>query len=91
MAEFELEHEQFGMVFLDHDCVNRFVDASDFQYNVLTFWETAQRLFDMQFKGVIVIHSGNPVGAARMAAMLREMSDTVFVFPYGTFDVKYGG
>lgn len=86
-----LENQSFDLVFLDHDCINKFVDRMDPDYNQLTFWVAAVKLNVMNFPGVVVIHSGNPVGAARMAELLRDRwAGTTFVQPFGSFEIVYG-
>jgi len=77
----------YDMIFLDHDCVPRFVDRTDSDFLDKTFWRVAQMIRHTKYPATVVIHSGNPVGAARMAAFIRPVAK-VYVMPYGTFDVK---
>lgn len=96
IAQLYLERNEFDMVFLDHDAVPGFVDPltngkPNPHYSELTFWKIAEELTSMNFPGVIVVHSGNPSGAGRMAAMLRRRQDgSTFVYPFGSFDIRYG-
>ena len=78
---------RFNIVFLDHDCVPRFVDPSEIDFESLTFWRVAQRLA-VNFDGNVIIHSGNPIGAKRMEKLLQDRSNArVTVAPFGNFDI----
>ena len=82
----------YDLVFLDHDAANVFVDRSDHRYNDLTFWRVAEELAQTNFPGIVIIHSHNPVGAARMAKLLRtRQSGTVFIQRFGSININYGG
>jgi CheY-like chemotaxis protein len=79
--------DKFDVIFLDHDTVHRFVDPSEPDFLDLTFWKVAQYLHRTEYKAQIIIHSGNPVGAGRMAALLGPEAK-VTILPYGTFDIE---
>jgi hypothetical protein len=84
----ELNEHEFDIVFLDHDCHGKFfVDPTDPEFLNRTFWRAAQKLHRDEFKGEIVIHSGNPVGAKRMFDLLKNKCHP-FVAPFGSFDVR---
>ena len=97
---FEVEDlpAKFDIVFLDHDCAaTNFVDPTDPDFLRKSFWTVAQYLRDIDFGGTVIIHSGNPVGANRMRALLgpldhRPSSSSsigkVHVIPFGSFDVE---
>ncbi len=87
IAKLYLDRLLFDIVFLDHDCVPNFVDPQDPDFESKTFWSVAQKLMDST--AVVVIHSGNPAGAQRMAALLRtrQLGET-FIYPIGTFKIK---
>ena len=77
------------VVFLDHDCVQRFVDPSDPDFNNLTFFRVAQQLVKDNFDGLVIVHSGNPVGAKRMADLISDRSEAkVVIAPFGTFKIE---
>jgi hypothetical protein len=78
---------RFGIVFLDHDCVPRFVEHEEPEYRKLTFWAVAEYLAVKKFAGIVVIHSGNPVGAKRMADLLESAGVLVSIIPFGMFDI----
>ena len=87
IAKLYLERGAFSLVFLDHDCVPGFVDPQDPDFETKTFWSVAQKLMDST--AVVVVHSGNPAGAKRMAALLRERPfGETFVYPIGTFEIE---
>lgn len=85
----------FDIVFLDHDlrvdlAGNRFmVSAEDPDYEKDTYWRVAQLLKGQNFKGTVIIHSGNPVGAKRMADLLSDLD--VYILPFGSFDIQRQG
>jgi CheY-like chemotaxis protein len=77
------------VVFLDHDAVPIFVAISDPDHADKTFFRVAQRLARDGFGGLVVIHSGNPVGAKRMADTISERSDAnVVIAPFGSFKIE---
>lgn len=83
-----LKSDRFDVVFLDHDYHGlMFVDKSDPEYLNRTFWAVAQKLHRIGFIGQVIVHSGNPIGAKRMADLLSESAD-VFVSPFGSFTVE---
>lgn len=87
IAKLYLERNEFGIVFLDHDCVPGFVDSQDPDFQTKTFWSVAKKL--MSSTAVVVIHSGNPAGAQRMARLLETRPFGVtFVYPIGTFEIE---
>jgi hypothetical protein len=87
IARILLGRANFSLVFLDHDCVPGFVDPQDPDFETKTFWSVAQKLMDST--AVVVVHSGNPAGARRMAALLRERPfGETFVYPIGTFEIE---
>ena len=77
----------YDIVFLDHDARPVFIDPADPDFLDKTFWRVAQYLRRIEFKGMVVIHSGNPVGAARMEALLGATCK-VAVLPFGMFDIE---
>jgi hypothetical protein len=78
---------RFDIVFLDHDAGNQvFVDPTDPDFLSKSFWRAAQRLRSIDYDGYVIIHSHNPVGADRMAALLK--SAKVTKAPFGTFVIK---
>jgi hypothetical protein len=79
--------DKFDIVFLDHDAVVEFVEPTDDGFLDRSFWCVAQQLYRMEFKGQIIIHSGNPVGAQRMAFLLKSKCK-VEVMPFGSFDIE---
>ena len=79
--------DKFDVIFLDHDTVHHFVDPSDPKFLDLTFWKVAQYLKRTEYKAHIIIHSGNPVGAGRMAALLGPEAK-VTLLPFGSFNIK---
>jgi hypothetical protein len=81
---------RFDIIFLDHDCDGKyFADPADPEFLNKSFWRVAQYLHKIRYKGQVVVHSGNPVGAERMAALLDAVSETkVVVIPFGMFDIK---
>jgi NAD+-processing family protein with receiver domain len=80
--------QDFDVVFLDHDCAGSyFVDPADPEFLNKSFWRVAQYLHRTEFKGLVVIHSGNPVGAKRMEALLSSVCK-VAVLPFGSFDIE---
>jgi hypothetical protein len=79
---------RFDVVFLDHDAVPLFVDPSDPNHDDKTFFRVAQLLARNGFDGTVVIHSGNPVGAERMAHLLEDRGNIhVVIAPFGSFDI----
>jgi NAD+-processing family protein with receiver domain len=83
----QIQHP-YDMVFLDHDCIHGFVDPTDPDFLNKTFWRVAQALHRTEYPTTVVIHSGNPVGAARMAALIKSVNPHVYVMPFGSFDVR---
>jgi CheY-like chemotaxis protein len=81
-----LKTQSFDVVFLDHDAVSLFVQEYHPQYSELTFFPVARQLSRIEYKGTIVIHSQNPVGARRMKLELDGQN--VHVMPFGQFDLK---
>jgi CheY-like chemotaxis protein len=80
--------EPFDIVFLDHDCDGKFfADPTDPEYLNKSFWRVARWLRHIQYNGRVVIHSGNPVGAERMAALLGATA-SVHVLPFSSFDIE---
>jgi hypothetical protein len=80
--------EEFDIIFLDHDCDGMFfADPTDPEFLNKSFWRVAQRLHRTEYSGRVVIHSGNPVGANRMAALLGPTA-SVHVLPFGSFDIE---
>lgn len=76
------------VVFLDHDAVPRFVHPTDPDFSDMTFFRVAQRLARDNFNGLVVIHSGNPVGAKRMSYLLLDRSEAkVVISPFGSFKI----
>lgn len=53
-----------------------------------TFDAVANRLAELRFKGLVVIHSLNPAGAERMKQTFYRAGVHVEVYPYGSFDIK---
>lgn len=96
LAMLALHH--YDIVFLDHDCrvdahgVRTFVEPTDEDFLDSTFWRVAQRLAGseapVEDQPQVVIHSGNPVGANRMAALIRSVNPRVYVMPFGSFEIK---
>ena len=81
-------NQNWDIIFLDHDCHGRFfVEPTDPEFLNRTFWQVAQHLHRIEFPGQIVIHSGNPVGAKRMEALLGPKCK-VAVIPFGMFDIE---
>lgn len=78
---------KFDVVFLDHDAVSIFTEPTDPDFLDKSFWRVAQYLHRTEYDGVVLIHSCNPIGAKRMAALLG-VKCTVYVFPFGSFDVS---
>lgn len=78
---------RFDIIFLDHDAVSVFVEPTDPDFLNTTFWRFAQHLHREEYNGKIIIHSGNPVGANRMNALLGSVAD-VYVLPFGSFDIE---
>lgn len=86
MALTVLKNHDFDIVFLDHDAVPVFIPDDHPDHKLLTFFRVAQLLKRIDYKGVVVIHSQNPVGAKRMQ---RELEDQeVYVLPFGHFELK---
>lgn len=76
------------VVFLDHDAVPMFVQPEDPDFSDLSFYRVAQRLARDNFSGLVVIHSGNPVGALRMANLISEKNCAkVLKAPFGSFKI----
>jgi predicted O-methyltransferase YrrM len=74
------ESAPYDLVFLDHD--------AKLDNPKITFYTVAEKLAALKFAGVVVIHSYNPVGAARMAKLLKESTPaTVSIYPFGTFAI----
>lgn len=96
LAMLYLHH--YDIVFLDHDCrvdangIRTFVEPTDEDFLENTFWRVAQYLSKseapIQDQPQVVIHSGNPVGANRMAALIRSVNPKVYVMPFGSFKVE---
>lgn len=87
--EFFSERVPPDVVFLDHDAVPFFVALNDPDHEDKTFFRVAQRLARDNFSGLVVIHSGNPVGAKRMADTISERADaTVVIAPFGSFKIE---
>lgn len=87
IAKLYLERGSFDLVFLDHDCVPSLVDPQDPDFESKTFWSVAEKL--MSSAAVVIIHSGNPVGAENMAKLLRTRSvGETFVYPIGSFEIE---
>lgn len=89
----------YDLIFLDHDCRTEngqrsFVDPEDPDFLRDTFWSVAESLAENPGPAYdapqIVIHSGNPVGAGRMAALLRsnDRYRHVYVMPFGSFKIE---
>ena len=57
---------EFDEVWLDHDA------GEGLPGEKLTFYPVACVLAAMRFKGKVFLHSGNPVGVERMAAILKD-------------------
>ena len=80
--------KKFEIIFLDHDCDGKnFVDPTDPEFLNKSFWRVAMWLRRTKYDGIVIVHSGNPVGAARMAAEIGKTA-TVHVMPFGTFDIE---
>ena len=83
-----LKDETPNAVFLDHDCVPRFVDSADPDYDTMTFFRVAQQLVKNSYNGLVIVHSGNPVGAKRMADLLSDRSEAnVVIAPFGSLKI----
>lgn len=83
-----LEYRTPDVVFLDHDAVPIFVSLSNPNYEDKTFFRVAQRLAKNNFNGFVIVHSGNPVGAKRMADLISDRSEArVVIAPFGTFKI----
>lgn len=78
---------EFDIVFLDHDAVPAFVMLGDPDHDQKTFYRVAEGLARQEYAGVVVIHSGNPVGAQRMGYLLGR-SATIDITPFGMFDIQ---
>ena len=81
---------RFDIIFLDHDAgiyqsTQIFVEPTDPDFLSKSFWRAAQRLRNIDYDGHVIIHSHNPVGADRMAALLK--SAKVVKAPFGTFKI----
>jgi len=80
--------EGFDIIFLDHDCDGKyFADPADPEFLNKSFWRVAEHLHKMKYNGQVIIHSGNPVGAKRMADFLKDVAE-VTVLPFGMFDIE---
>jgi len=78
----------FDIIFLDHDCDGKFfADPTDPEFLNKSFWRVAMWLRRTKYDGIVIIHSGNPVGAARMAAEIGKTA-RVHVMPFGTSDIE---
>lgn len=76
----------FDIVFLDHDAVPVFVPDDHRDNDQLTFFRVAKLLKRVEYKGIVIIHSQNPVGAKRMQQELSEQQ--VYVMPFGQFELR---
>jgi CheY-like chemotaxis protein len=85
-----IKSEHFDIVFLDHDSgISMVLDHTDPMFLENTFWKAAQQLDRDEFKGEILIHSGNPIGAKRMYNLLIRKCHP-FIGAFGSFDIKVG-
>lgn len=93
LAILQSTDNDFDIVFLDHDCrvdtegTRWMVEPTDPDFLNSTFWRVAQHLHRMEYSGQVVIHSGNPIGAKRMEALLGSVCK-VAVIPFGRFDIQ---
>jgi hypothetical protein len=77
----------YDMVFLDHDAVPELIDKTDPNYYDKTFYRVAEALARLRYPGIVIIHSHNPIGARRMAALLERYAH-VQIMPFGSFDIE---
>lgn len=74
---------KYDVVFLDHDAIPEMWSPES--NNIPTFYQVAVLLANQNYDGQVVIHSYNPVGAKRMANIIR--SEKTLIWPFGTFEV----
>jgi hypothetical protein len=81
-ALLELSRQEFKVIFLDHDLHWMHADNSIFKG---TGKEVARRLKEMDFQGLVVIHSKHEEGAAVMKKYLPNAR----LARYGSFEVSH--
>ncbi len=83
VAKYELKSaDRFKVCFLDHDL--SWVDAGFPERQYGNGKEIARLLRDLDFKGIVVIHSKNRECAEKMSEILPR----AYVVPYGDFDIS---
>jgi len=77
-----LARYKFNAAFLDHDL--HWTHLSSIKIFKGTGREVAKFMQDMNFKGSVVIHSKNPIGADLMCEFLPH----AHIAPFGTFEIS---
>jgi hypothetical protein len=77
-----IKTNSFRLVFLDHDL--GFLDAADPYRPNSNGKEVARYLAEINFPGIVIIHSLNVVGREIMARILPQ----AHVAPYGSFEIS---